>query len=112
MSSTVTSDDRPRVAILFPVDPAHGLATDLMQSRSAAVARAIGDAGLDAMGAPYADVILNDVRAQLHSVDLVLVWLNPVEGGRDRTVLNTKLRDVAAYGAIVSADPGCRTRGS
>jgi hypothetical protein len=99
------SAGRGRIAILFPADPAQGLATDVMQSRFASVARAIGAAGLDVIGAPYADAFVDDVRAQLLSVDMALVWFNPIEGGRDRTVLNAMLRDVASHGVVVSAHP-------
>jgi hypothetical protein len=35
----------------------------------------------------------------------VLVWHNPIEGGRDRSVLNAMLRQVAAKGVVVSAHP-------
>ena len=45
------------------------------------------------------------MRAQLLGVDGVLVWFNPVEAGRDRTILNAMLRDVASKGAFVSAHP-------
>jgi hypothetical protein len=44
-------------------------------------------------------------KAQLLSVDAVLVWLNPIEGGRDRTILDAMLRDVASRGVLVSAHP-------
>ncbi|MGD9670837.1 MAG: Cj0069 family protein [Hyphomicrobiaceae bacterium] len=100
-----TSANRRRVAILFPADPAHGLATDLMQSRFTGIARALDSAGMDAVGAPWADAFSADVRAQLLSADAVLVWLNPIEGGRDRTILNAMLRDVASQGVLVSAHP-------
>lgn len=96
---------RPQIAILFPADPAHGPATDLMQSRFAGIAKEISGAGLDAVGAPYADAFVDNVRAQLLSVDAVLVWLNPIEGGRSRTALNAMLREVANRGVIVSAHP-------
>jgi len=35
----------------------------------------------------------------------VLVWVNPVDGGRDRSVLDAMLRDVAASGVFVSTHP-------
>src|SRR5262249_14625682 len=38
-------------------------------------------------------------------LDGVLVWVNPIEGGRDRTILDVMLRDVAASGVFVSAHP-------
>jgi hypothetical protein len=93
------------VAILFPADDKLGLATKLDQSRHAETANALGAAGLDVVGAPYADDFVEDVRARLSSVDGVLVWFNPVEGGRDRSVLNAMLSDVAAKGVFVSTHP-------
>jgi hypothetical protein len=38
-------------------------------------------------------------------VDGVLVWVNPIEGGRDRSVLDSMLRDVANAGVFVSSHP-------
>lgn len=45
------------------------------------------------------------VRAQLQALDGVLVWVNPIEQGRDRSTLDTLLRDAAAAGVWVSAHP-------
>ena len=96
---------KPRVAILFPADGKLLLATSLEQSRLAETAASLRDAGLDVVGAPYADPVAREVRNQLSEVDGVLVWFNPIEGGRDRTLLNAMLRDVASQGAFVSAHP-------
>ena len=38
-------------------------------------------------------------------VDGVLVWVNPIESGRDRSTLDSMLRDVAAAGIFVSTHP-------
>jgi hypothetical protein len=38
-------------------------------------------------------------------VDAVLVWVNPIEGGRDRSVLDAMLGEVAMAGVFVSAHP-------
>jgi hypothetical protein len=38
-------------------------------------------------------------------MDAVLVWVNPVDAGRNRKALDDILRDVAAAGAFVSAHP-------
>jgi hypothetical protein len=94
-----------RVAILFPADPALKRSTRLEQTRFTEAAAALAVAGLDVVGAPYADDIAEDVRQQLLDVDGVLVWYNPVEGGRDRSQLNAMLRDVAARGVFVSTHP-------
>ena len=54
----------------------------------------------------YHDDFCDDVRRQLMQVHGVLVWVNPVEGGRTRSVLDAMLREVAAAGVFVSAHPG------
>ncbi len=41
----------------------------------------------------------------MRRVALVLVWCNPIEGGRRRDRLDALLRDVAAAGVIVSTHP-------
>ena len=55
--------------------------------------------------AVYHDDFCNEVREQLLKVDGVLVWFNPSEGGRDRSVLDAMLREVAATGVFVSTHP-------
>jgi hypothetical protein len=53
----------------------------------------------------YHDDFCEDVREQLMRVDGVLVWVNPIESGRDRSVLDSMLRDVVATGVFVSTHP-------
>ena len=48
---------------------------------------------------------VEQLREQLMRVDGVLVWINPIVDGRDRTDLNKVLADVAASGVFVSAHP-------
>ena len=45
------------------------------------------------------------MREQLLAVDGVLVWVDPISGGKTRTLLDAMLRDVAARGPWVSAHP-------
>ena len=97
--------DRHRVAIVFPADANEQPSTNLEQSRFAGVAEALSGAGIEAVGAPYADPFVEDIRARLLTVDGVLVWINPIQGGRDRSVLNAMLADVASRGVFVSAHP-------
>ncbi|MFM9941077.1 MAG: Cj0069 family protein [Hyphomicrobiaceae bacterium] len=96
---------KPRVAILLPADATKGLSTSLEQSRLGYIADAFRAAGCDAVGAPFADPHVEEVHDHLRDVDAVLVWYNPVEGERDRTILNAMLRDVAASGVFVSTHP-------
>jgi hypothetical protein len=53
----------------------------------------------------FAEEVAHQVRDQLLSLDGVLVWVDPQSGGRDRSVLDPLLRDVASEGVWVSADP-------
>src|SRR3546814_4908474 len=50
------------------------------------------------------DVCSSDL-AQLLRADGVLVWVNPIEAGRDRSILNGLLEEVAEAGVLVSAHP-------
>src|SRR5262249_18358921 len=45
------------------------------------------------------------VRARLLAVDAVLVWIDPLSSGKDRSRLDPLLRQVAATGVVVSAHP-------
>lgn len=94
-----------RVAVVFPADAGARRSTRLDTSRHAKTAAALVAAGLEVEGAPYADEAVEEVRAQLSQVDAVLVWVNPIEAGRDRSVLNAMLADVASKGVVVSTHP-------
>jgi Domain of unknown function (DUF6815) len=96
---------RYRVAVLFPAEAAERPSIRLEDTRYAGIATALREAGIDVEGAPYADEAVDDVRAQLCHVDGVLVWVNPVDGGRTRMVLDAMLADVAEAGVFVSAHP-------
>jgi hypothetical protein len=61
--------------------------------------------GVHAEPAVYAEEFADEVRAQLLAVDGVLVWVNPIQGGKTRTVLDAMLRDVATHGPWVSTHP-------
>jgi hypothetical protein len=94
-----------RVAILYPGDRAARDCSRADDSRFKGVFEAFARAGVDAEPAIYSDDFNDEVRRQLQAVRVVLVWHNPIEGGRDRRVLDAMLRDVAADGVIVSAHP-------
>jgi hypothetical protein len=94
-----------RVAIVFPADVKELARTRVEQSRLADTAEALKSAGIDVVSAPFADEIAEEIEARLAGVDVALVWFNPMEAGRDRSVLNEMLRSVAAKGVVVSAHP-------
>lgn len=94
-----------RIALLYPGDRATRARADPRESRFAAVFDAFAAAGVAAEPAVYADDFADEVRAQLLRVQAVLVWHNPIEGGRTRALLDAMLRDVASRGTFVSAHP-------
>ena len=53
----------------------------------------------------YSDGAIDAVREQLLGLDGVLVWVNPIEQGLDRSPLDPLLREVAEAGVWVSAHP-------
>jgi hypothetical protein len=93
------------LAILYPGDRATRDRADPRESRFVALFDAFAAAGVAAEPAVYHDDFVDEVRAQLLRLRGVLVWHNPIEGGRTRAVLDAMLRDVAARGVAVSTHP-------
>jgi hypothetical protein len=94
-----------KVALVYPGDRAARAGMNNENNRFAHVARALSDVGIEAEPAVYRDDFADEVRQQLLNVNGVLVWVNPIEGDRDRAVLDAMLRDVASAGVFVSAHP-------
>jgi len=61
--------------------------------------------GVEAQPAIYAEDMADEVRGQLLSCDGVLVWVDPISDGQNRTALDALLREVASRGVWVSAHP-------
>lgn len=61
--------------------------------------------GIDAEPAVYCEEMADEVRDQLLAVDGVLVWVDPLSGGRTRARLDRMLREVATRGIWVSTHP-------
>ena len=95
-----------RVAILYSGDRESRRTATPEKSRFGTVFRALTALGVDAEAAVYHDDFCDEVRRQLMQVQCVLVWVNPIEGGRNRSVLDALLCEVAASGVFVSAHPG------
>src|SRR6478609_6382003 len=54
---------------------------------------------------PFSEDAMVEVREQLLGLDGVLVWVNPIQDGRDRRLLDRLLREVTSKGVWVSAHP-------
>lgn len=96
---------RRRVAILYPGDHEARQHAGPENTRFSKVFLALAALGMQVEPAVYHDDFSDEVHRQLLQVDGVLVWVNPIEGGRDRSVLDAMLREVAAAGVFVSAHP-------
>jgi len=94
-----------RVAILSPGNSEARRNTTAENSRFSDLFRAFAARRIHVEPAIYHDDFCADVREQLMRVNGVLVWVNPIEGGRDRSILDSMLRDVATAGVFVSTHP-------
>ena len=100
------NDDRPcRIALLYPGDREARRRSAPEESRFLPLFRALAALGAQAEPAVYHDDFRDDVRRQLLEADGVLVWFNPIQDGRNRSLLDAMLRDVSAAGVFVSAHP-------
>jgi hypothetical protein len=94
-----------RIAILWRGDEAARRSAAPETSRFKAVFAALAAVGVEAQPVVYEDDVRDAVRAQLAAVDGVLVFVNPIHEGRNRTRLDALLREIAARGVWVSAHP-------
>lgn len=94
-----------RIAILWRGDETERRTATPETSRFKAVFAALANAGVDAMPVVYEDDVIDAVRAELNTVDGVLVRVNPIHEGSSRARLDSLLREVATGGVWVSAHP-------
>jgi hypothetical protein len=66
---------------------------------------ALAGAGVEISTHVYFDDGVDTARVRLMQADGVMVWINPLQDGQDRTKVDALLRDVAASGVWVSAHP-------
>src|SRR5262245_58503581 len=97
--------DAPKVAVVWRGDRATRQAATPQNNRYHRVFDELNRAGIGAEPAVFDEAFADEVRDQLLGVDGVLVWVNPLDAGRTRAVLDALLRDVAARGPWVSAHP-------
>lgn len=94
-----------KIAILSRGDVAMRRDATPSNSRFVRVFEALSAAGIEAIPVIYDEAFADDVRDQLLAVSGVLVWVDPIHQGKTRSALDALLRDVAARGPWVSADP-------
>jgi hypothetical protein len=99
------ADGIMKLALLWPRDVPKWHAATPGEYRLNRVFEAISAQGIEPEPALYADDVVDRVRAQLLACDGVLVWVDPLFAGQNRTTLDAMLRDVASKGVWVSAHP-------
>ncbi len=99
------TDHLGRIAILWRGNEEARHSATAATSRFKAVFTALADFDIDAQPIVYEDDVLDAVRTQLTAFDGVLVWVNPIHEGRNRSKLDALLREIAARGVWVSAHP-------
>ncbi len=94
-----------KIAILWRGDREARRAATPQNNRYHRIFEELAALGIDAGPAVYDEDFVDEVRDQLLAVDGVLVWVDPIQGGKTREVLDAMLREVAARGPWVSAHP-------
>src|SRR5438105_9725744 len=94
-----------RIGVLWRGDREARRAATPQNNRYHRVFEELAALGIHAEPAVYADEAAEEVREQLLAVDGVLVWVDPISGGKTRAVLDPMLRDIASRGPWVSAHP-------
>lgn len=77
----------------------------LSEEKYKALADAFCARGFSVASVLYSDERQEDLYPELLAYDIVLVWVNPIEQGKDRRSLDTLLARVADQGCLVSAHP-------
>jgi hypothetical protein len=101
----MTTSNLGKVAVLWRGDRQARIEATAGNNRFHRVFEALAALGIHAEPAVYAEELADEVREQLSKVGGVLVWVDPISGGRNRTALDAMLRDVASNGTWVSAHP-------
>ncbi len=94
-----------RVGILYPGSLEERRSVNRENRKLPLAFDALESLGAAAEPAIYHDDFSDEVIQQLLKLDAVLVWVNPIVEGRDRSKLDSMLREVAAAGVYVSTHP-------
>jgi hypothetical protein len=94
-----------RIALVFRGDAAVRKSAMVKGSRLAPIADAMASVGLAAEAAVFSEDCVEEIREQLLGVAGALVWVDPVTGSDDRSVLDALLRELSSAGVYVSAHP-------
>jgi hypothetical protein len=94
-----------RVAALWRAGPDERLTETRNYGRLRPIFDACDEVGVAVEPVIYRDELCASVRDRLVDLDGVLVWVDPIAVGEDRSTLDAMLRDVSTRGVWVSAHP-------
>jgi hypothetical protein len=94
-----------RIAVLWRGDREARRAATPQNNRFHRIFAELAAIGIHAEPAVFDEEFADEVRGQLMAADGVLVWVDPIHGGKTRAALDPLLRDVASRGPWVSAHP-------
>jgi hypothetical protein len=95
----------PRIAIVWRGDRETRRTATPQNNRYFRIFEELEAVGLAPEPAVFDEEFADEFLAQLLQVDAVLVWVNPLDDGKTRTILDPLLRKVAETGRFVSAHP-------
>jgi hypothetical protein len=95
----------PTIAALWRGDPDSPAAATRNFPRLQPILSAITAAGIEVEPLLYDEAASGGLVDRLSRFDVVLVWVDPINGDRDRVALDAILSDVASRGTLVSAHP-------
>ncbi|MBY3348596.1 Cj0069 family protein [Rhizobium laguerreae] len=95
----------PRIAIVWRGDRQARRAATPQNNRFHRIFEELAAVGLAPEPAVFDEEFADEVLEQLRAVDAVLVWVNPLDNGKTRKILDPLLRQVAQAGRFVSAHP-------
>jgi hypothetical protein len=105
MAAGVESEAAGRIGLLWRGDRAADPFSSPRPQRLKPLIAALRRLNMAAEPVVYQDDALDSVRDQLLGLDGVLVWVNPIQDGANRSRLDVLLREAAASGVWVSAHP-------
>ena len=101
----MTVSHRRLVALLWRGESHQSPSDTRNYQRLCPISEALADAGVGVEHVLYSDAMHEAVMARLLRVDGVLVWVDPITGDEDRSVLDGVLRELSSSGVWVSTHP-------
>jgi hypothetical protein len=96
-------DPHPRIALVWRGEPDDSPSPKT--ERFEPLIAALKDAGARPFVVPFSEIRLDEIRSGLSDADGVLTWVDPLDPRGDRRTLDALLRELAARGVWLGADP-------